>query len=115
MKKDLRDRWVAALRSGEYLQGHGRLRNTPDMATVEMCCLGVLCDVVDPHAWTFSDEWTHEEEGIVHTLEDALDATALARVGLDEEIQKELIHLNDDEHASFTEIASVIERQVPVE
>lgn len=33
--------WVAALRSGQYKQGVGRLRS----ARNEFCCLGVLCNL----------------------------------------------------------------------
>src|SRR5262249_36155352 len=33
--------WVAALRSGDYVQGRGRLRN----ADYSFCCLGVLCNL----------------------------------------------------------------------
>lgn len=40
MNKQLVDKWVAALRSGEYKQGHGRLNKNGNF-----CCLGVLCDV----------------------------------------------------------------------
>lgn len=42
MKLEIKERWIKALRSGEYKQGMGGLRNTED----EFCCLGVLCDVV---------------------------------------------------------------------
>lgn len=41
MKKALRDEWVAALRSGKYEQGTGKLRTDDD----HWCCLGVLSDV----------------------------------------------------------------------
>lgn len=34
------EKWVAALRSGEYAQGRGLLRSEDGY-----CCLGVLCDV----------------------------------------------------------------------
>lgn len=34
------EKWVEALESGEYLQGHGELRHLN-----EFCCLGVACDV----------------------------------------------------------------------
>jgi len=40
MNPEIKAAWVAALRSGEYSQGRGRLRN--DHA---FCCLGVLCDL----------------------------------------------------------------------
>lgn len=38
--------WVDALRSGKYEQGQNRLR-TNDC----FCCLGVYCDLIDPHRW----------------------------------------------------------------
>lgn len=41
MKPEIKARWVAALRSGEYKQGTDRLK-TPNG---EFCCLGVLCDL----------------------------------------------------------------------
>jgi hypothetical protein len=42
MKREIRDRWTAALRSGEYEQGRSTLRDRED----RYCCLGVLCDVL---------------------------------------------------------------------
>lgn len=42
MPKELLDKWLAALRSGEYMQAGGRLRD-PD--TGGYCCLGVLVRV----------------------------------------------------------------------
>ncbi len=44
------DKWIAALESGEYEQGPGALRLTPEEFEVDKatyCCLGVLCDVVN--------------------------------------------------------------------
>ncbi len=41
MKEDIKDRWVGALRSGEYKQGKGRLKTSDG----NFCCLGVLCDL----------------------------------------------------------------------
>lgn len=40
MKPEIKTKWLAALRSGEYQQGHTYL-NGPD----GYCCLGVLCDI----------------------------------------------------------------------
>ena len=42
MNPDIKEKWVAALRSGEYTQGHGKLYNPPENT---YCCLGVLCDL----------------------------------------------------------------------
>lgn len=40
MKAEVKAQWVAALRSGEYAQTKGRLRDGSGY-----CCLGVLCEV----------------------------------------------------------------------
>lgn len=45
MKRELRDRWTAALRSGEYAQGAGRLKAVDDKGVAVFCCLGVLCEI----------------------------------------------------------------------
>ncbi len=39
---------IAALESGEYKQGQGRLR-TPEGNTSKFCCLGVACNVHAQH------------------------------------------------------------------
>lgn len=41
MKQEIAEQWVAALRSGQYRQGTGRLCNMNN----EFCVLGVLCDL----------------------------------------------------------------------
>ena len=43
MNQELKAKWVAALRSGEYKQGQGAMRPTPDT----YCCLAVLRDACD--------------------------------------------------------------------
>lgn len=40
MKQDIKQAWVNALRSGDYEQGRGALRQGDTY-----CCLGVLCDL----------------------------------------------------------------------
>lgn len=40
MKKEIKDKWVEALRSGDYPQTKGCLRNTKGF-----CCLGVASDL----------------------------------------------------------------------
>ncbi len=42
MDPELKKKWVAALRSGEYKQGRNRLHRKVDNS---FCCLGVLCEV----------------------------------------------------------------------
>jgi len=43
MTPDLKAKWVAALRSGEFKQGQGVLWDGID----RFCCLGVLCKVAE--------------------------------------------------------------------
>lgn len=40
MKPEIKTKWIAALRSGEYKQGKMFLKHAD-----EYCCLGVLCDL----------------------------------------------------------------------
>lgn len=47
MDAKLKAQWLDALRSGEYKQGKEMLRTQDN----SYCCLGVLCDVVDPDGW----------------------------------------------------------------
>lgn len=49
MKKSIKEKWMAALRSGEYIQGSrvlARIIVKPDSTEeIHYCCLGVLCDL----------------------------------------------------------------------
>lgn len=50
MKTEIKTKWVEALRSGDYTQGKHVLRTKDN----NFCCLGVLCDIVDPSGWEMS-------------------------------------------------------------
>jgi hypothetical protein len=45
MHKEIADMWVAALRSDEYGQTYGHLREEYEEGQFAYCALGVLCDV----------------------------------------------------------------------
>jgi len=49
MDSEIKQRWITALRSGEYAQGTGTLKSDQGF-----CCLGVLCDLYAKEAGT---EW----------------------------------------------------------
>ena len=52
MKEEIKNKWVAALRSGDYEQTKHTLKDKKGF-----CCLGVLCDLYSPNQWeSFSDE-----------------------------------------------------------
>jgi hypothetical protein len=89
-------RWTAALRSGNYSQGHGRLVNHLG----RFCCLGVAChlagllkDVQDPYT-----AWGH---GVVGG----------AIPGLDKQTAETLAEMND-EGADFDQIAAWIDEHL---
>ncbi len=46
MNSEIKAKWLEALRSGKYVQGHRRLRRVTDLGKVTHCCLGVLCEVM---------------------------------------------------------------------
>lgn len=61
MKAEVANKWIEALRSGEYQQAEGQLRKCGDNWEVDpsdsaYCCLGVLCDL-------YAQEHSHAEWG----------------------------------------------------
>lgn len=49
MNPELKARWLVALRSGKYKQTRRVLKNDAGF-----CCLGVLCDLINPNVWVKS-------------------------------------------------------------
>ena len=106
----LRDRWVAALRSGKYEQGQGELKTVFSSGTVfssehaEYCCLGVLCDVKNPDGW-IDGTFTYNGHDYTSSLPHRLRKT----VGIDSDVQDVLIDMNDVQGRTFLEIADYLE------
>ena len=63
-------KWLAALRSGEYKQAKGCLRNVNN----EFCCLGVAVDVMSPSTWLKTlnsyDEYSYRKFGQSEIISD---------------------------------------------
>ena len=90
MPQELKEKWVEALRSGEYKQGLGVLQ-----VGGRFCCLGVLEMVADGNVECSampSPEWLRNH-GVL-----ALDL--------------QLVSMNDTLGSSFREIADYIEKEV---
>lgn len=120
MDKVIAQRWVTALRSGEYRQTDGALQNDSGF-----CCLGVLCDLAvkdgvipEPHR-DDTDAFSYGNES---DLRDSLLPPDSIRQwsGLDPErtyfipelgSAETLYGLNDDQGFTFPQIADVIERE----
>lgn len=106
MNAELKAKWVEALRSGKYKQGRDGLRSTSG----QHCCLGVLCDVINPAGWSSPREFIFEGDQREMFLPDAL----AKRFGIEFETQSELAALNDD-GTPFAAIADWIEQNIPAD
>jgi hypothetical protein len=129
MPKEIKDKWLTALRSGEYQQGKGMLCNEN-----KYCCLGVLEMAVDGRVetclssedlWqslpTPSHEWL-EKNGIIFRRPDGYfsdtpyfdldmssDSKPDSMIG---NALKSAVALNDVHFYTFEQIADLIEAQV---
>lgn len=102
--KNWKQKWLEALRSGRYAQGTGSLRYDECF-----CCLGVLCDVLDPENWDRMPSGAYALK--VHEGQNLLPQHIARVVGLDSLQQWELANLND-RRKSFAEIADYIEEKL---
>jgi hypothetical protein len=115
--------WVEALRSDEYKQGKGRLRQDD-----EFCCLGVACDVF--RKATGEGEWLGRVDAPVFDISESRKMSFFLPV----EVQKwlagsfsfndmvryeggywPLVLLNDEEGLTFAQIADLLEAQYILE
>lgn len=99
VKKD----WINALRSGDYAQGEGTLRNSDN----EYCCLGVLLDVVNALPSDYGVGNYYSEH--VYFEGEELSDLGRENLGINDEIHNKLIKMNDRDFSSFKEIADYIE------
>lgn len=120
MKSDIKAQWIAALRSGEYEQGHGLLHPTDNT----YCCLGVLCDL---HAKAGLGMWVDDRyNGVLEVL--PIDVQVWAQlqdwcpdvsIPVDGDVGRfTLAEINDGRPVdgirphTFAEIADLIEQQL---
>lgn len=115
MNPEIRARWAAALRSGDYEQTSGSLSDGQ-----AFCCLGVLCDlaardkVIPPLVADGKPVYGEDtDEELPYRVRawagiNASNPKVIAEVQGDVE-QVPLIGLNDDYHWSFAQIADAID------
>lgn len=124
---EVREMWVAALRSGRYRRGTNHLRKTEN-GRVKYCCLGVLCDVLIKAGMEIEVvrgryDGVVAYDGSTGTLPDSVqeaaglmdDAGGLVKTVTvddhgDETVYNYLTNLNDDAEWSFRKIADLIEQ-----
>lgn len=104
MDAEIKREWVAALRSGDYLQTIGALRNNSGF-----CCLGVLCDLVMPKAWDERDfgSFVFDDGATAFPSENALKAAGSAPPYDDHPFWT--LASKNDHGATFSDIADYIE------
>lgn len=123
MRKDIAEKWVVALKSGEYKQTQSYLKTDEGF-----CCLGVLCDLYAKEnsiGWkevisTYYDESEdykedyHEIDGstetLPHSVRDWADMYSDEGDFKNGLVHPSLVSMNDDLGNNFLEIAEVIEK-----
>jgi hypothetical protein len=109
MKKRLKNKWVRALRSGQYKQAVNTLY---DPYSKGFCCLGVLEHIV--LKGNVEQEVCHFDQTMDFRCEPS--AAFWASIGVDKKKSSEMISnlicLNDDTRAPFSDIATYIEDNV---
>ena len=136
---DFIDRWIAALRSGDYKQGENALRmpDSDDKNASCFCCLGVACDLIEKDGGgSWIAEPQYQGSMIISGYEfhlrgspryndrsDTLHRSVAKKLKLNrkykeriwggesESFQDALIDMNDG-HFSFKEIADFIEENI---
>jgi hypothetical protein len=109
VNKELKAKWVAALRSDKYKQGRRSLHNTSG----EFCCLGVLCEVSKLGKWVPNisksslNYWFVTE---TETHQATLPTVLITNVG--RAYVALLMKMNDINEDSFTKIADWIEKRL---
>lgn len=99
MDVEIKRKWIEALRSGKYNQAQRelfRFRDEEYENPVAYCCIGVGNHLVLSGT----------------CLADLVTSEVGRALGLDEDQIDKLVELNDDEEASFAEIADYIEKNL---
>lgn len=107
---EVRKMWIAALRSGDYNQGYGTLRDTLG----DYCCLGVLADLAVRHGIVgrFPDKDTLCEASESYSPDPIAQWAGLATGTGRIDPAGSLATMND-RRASFDTIADIIEDEFP--
>lgn len=106
MNAEVKEKWIAALRSGFYKQTGGRLRSPED----SFCCLGVLCDITHPECWQPEDvvvPFKYENIKRFGTVPPPL----MNEVEMNSDQMFELAGMND-RGSNFNQIADYIEQNL---
>lgn len=116
MNPQIKEKWLNALRSGEYSQTEGSLKTDDGF-----CCLGVLCDLYSKEV---EEEWVKDEITVRYKFDGSsqvLPNSVMDWAGLNEDnprvyfgddaFRQSIAEVNDAGHG-FDKIAKIIEEQL---
>ena len=116
LRPEVKEKWLAALRSGDYQQGTQHLRDRQN----RFCCLGVLCDI---YAKENGLEWVkdHNSNVACRFLDEyaGLPAVVSSWAGFTKYVGLPVVRVGDSEYSlaqlndtgsSFDVIANIIEK-----
>lgn len=130
MNEDLKQRWITALRSGEYKQAIGTLKDVTSGDPAGYCCLGVLVEISGYGNW---QEYEYNDKGGYtpnatyemdlheshYSMRETLCDAVLDEFGITSDAAGLLMALNDGDmpyrHHTFKEIADIIESDIYTE
>lgn len=131
MKKEVMEKWVAALRSGKYKQGRDKLKKKDTKGVIRHCCLGVLCELYNEqnknNKYAFSDkddqqllpleveQWAgmKSNDGEINNSVDLLyyvEQAGLGELNYHHRINHRLSEFNDQHKFKFSALANIIEK-----
>lgn len=100
-------KWIKELRSGNYKQTTCQLRDVHGKSK-SFCCLGVLCDIA---AKDGGPKWDDNDMSdiAINSTDETPPFIMINYLGLTDKMINILIEMNDDDGATFDEIADEIE------
>lgn len=113
MKPEVKAKWIEDLRSGKYKQAKRVLRSGDN----GYCCIGVLCESASLCKWSETPKpvelsatgaYFAFENGMYSMIDDAMADS----VGLNMETCRQLARMNDNDGATFEQIAKWIEENL---
>lgn len=115
MDAGLKQRWVEALRSGEYVQGKAYLEHFVGQQQLN-CCLGVLCNLTSMKK-DKTENTGQCYSGPTHSIFEYDGNTSIGTPTVEmisswnipQDIVYELVSMNDNQGKNFFEIADYIE------
>lgn len=108
MNPIVKEQWIAALRSGQYKQTNGHLRDENGF-----CCLGVLCDLhSQEYDYKWNDGWYIDDNKVLpKKVAKWAGLSAYVSNGSYPNFGHECLAQDNDNGKTFEEIAQIIEEK----